>query len=322
MVGKKSTLNRLISLLKRHCGIQTILSTRFTQGKTMRWGLVWSFYKVDVTALGGHMQSHLDSHSNINSISLNTHARNLNICNNINSNRRELFSFSLSCDDLTKTMLINESKILNTILNRDQLKHNHNVESKKRPSRDITADNSRENYSYSRFDPNEETVSLLQHDILHQLLLQRIESSLDESVDIQSKKYQVDMKYTIEVAHDTDLDLHYDVIVNIIERDQNGVINSVDTTADTHRYCISINAQVKCKSSQHQLDNHETISSETNNKVAKEYLTANLDAMMITIVVSSERGHLVNTAVNSDIEVTLNRIIDNMKCDIIRQNRR
>ena len=44
MVGKKSSIKSLRSLL-REAAVPHVLSTRFTQGRTMRWGLAWSFHE-------------------------------------------------------------------------------------------------------------------------------------------------------------------------------------------------------------------------------------------------------------------------------------
>ena len=44
MVGKKASIKTLRALL-RDAGVPIVHSTRFAQGRTMRWGLAWSFYE-------------------------------------------------------------------------------------------------------------------------------------------------------------------------------------------------------------------------------------------------------------------------------------
>ena len=44
MVGKKGSIKTLRGFM-RDAGVPIVHSTRFTQGRTMRWGLAWSFYK-------------------------------------------------------------------------------------------------------------------------------------------------------------------------------------------------------------------------------------------------------------------------------------
>lgn len=47
LLGKKSSLSELLAMLSRE-GIprQNIRVTRFTQGKTNRWGIAWTFYTI------------------------------------------------------------------------------------------------------------------------------------------------------------------------------------------------------------------------------------------------------------------------------------
>ena len=42
MVGKKETLKRVKAMLHA-LGVPSVRSTQFTQGRTHRWGLAWSF---------------------------------------------------------------------------------------------------------------------------------------------------------------------------------------------------------------------------------------------------------------------------------------
>ncbi len=42
MVGKKETLKRVRAMLHA-LGVPSVRSTQFTQGRTQRWGLAWSF---------------------------------------------------------------------------------------------------------------------------------------------------------------------------------------------------------------------------------------------------------------------------------------
>ena len=42
MVGKKETLKRVRAMLHA-LGVPSVRSTQFTQGRTHRWGLAWSF---------------------------------------------------------------------------------------------------------------------------------------------------------------------------------------------------------------------------------------------------------------------------------------
>jgi len=50
MVGKKGTLKAVRSVLGRTRGVQAIRTTEFSQGKTSRWGIAWSFVADSETA--------------------------------------------------------------------------------------------------------------------------------------------------------------------------------------------------------------------------------------------------------------------------------
>lgn len=50
MIGKKSSISIIITLLQK-CNIKSIKTIRFVQGKTMRWGIAWSFYNLNQKAL-------------------------------------------------------------------------------------------------------------------------------------------------------------------------------------------------------------------------------------------------------------------------------
>ena len=87
MIGMKSTLKIIMKILKLQKEIQTIQSIRFTQGRTMRWGIAWSYYKF--------------SSKKINEIN-----------NNIN-NSIILLNFQITKKDLLINNLLNELNIHN-----------------------------------------------------------------------------------------------------------------------------------------------------------------------------------------------------------------
>ncbi|XP_076811110.1 RNA N(6)-adenosine-methyltransferase mettl16-like [Clavelina lepadiformis] len=50
MLGKKSSFVRILQFLRDH-DVKTVASTEFCQGRTMRWGVAWSFSALNVSAI-------------------------------------------------------------------------------------------------------------------------------------------------------------------------------------------------------------------------------------------------------------------------------
>eukprot|EP00761_Pharyngomonas_kirbyi_P010545 gb/GECH01010565.1/.p1 GENE.gb/GECH01010565.1/~~gb/GECH01010565.1/.p1 ORF type:complete len:302 (+),score=77.57 gb/GECH01010565.1/:1-906(+) len=68
MVGKKSSLKQLKSQLQQ-LPVPVFVTTEFSQGKTSRWGIAWTFFPVEVDALPGNVSSAIsDSHDSSSSL--------------------------------------------------------------------------------------------------------------------------------------------------------------------------------------------------------------------------------------------------------------